>query len=258
MPPTVEAPAQPASQAVRQTRPPAPCPTPQRRHHARAKRVLDFSVAVLGLVFLSPVLLGIALLVRLSVGGPVLFRQKRAGRYSRPFIVFKFSTMSQERDGNGWLLPETQRLTPTGRFLRAYSLDELPQLWNVLRGNMSLVGPRPLLYEYLAIYTPEQLRRHDVLPGITGWAQVKGRNSLAWEERFELDLWYIDHWSLWLDARILLLTLRHLLKRDGIDPEGLGIVPDVSIEPAVIRPPSCEFEGGLGTQFAGSEVACND
>lgn len=184
------------------------------------KRLFDLALAGLGLVILSPVLLLLALLVRIVHGSPVLFTQTRPGFQGRPFRIYKFRTMTNARDENGQLLPDAHRLTRLGRFLRASSLDELPELFNVLRGEMSLVGPRPLLMQYLERYTPEQARRHQVLPGITGWAQVNGRNALTWEEKFRLDVWYVDHWSLWLDVKILLLTLWKVLKREGISQPG--------------------------------------
>ncbi len=186
----------------------------------RRKRMLDLTLATLGLVVLSPLFLLLALLVRLLLGKPVLFRQERAGYKGRPFTIYKFRTMTDARDAGGNLLPDAARLTRFGRFLRALSLDELPELFNVLRGEMSLVGPRPLLLEYLPRYSPEQMRRHDVYPGLTGWAQIHGRNALTWQDKFALDVWYADHWSFWLDVRILLLTLWKILKREGISQPG--------------------------------------
>jgi sugar transferase EpsL len=180
------------------------------------KMLCDRFIAAIALVLLSPLMAILAFLVRLSMGQPVLFRQQRPGKSALPFTVFKFSTMSQMRGPDGMLLPDADRLTALGRFLRTASLDELPQLWNVLRGEMSLVGPRPLMMNYLERYTPEQARRHEVLPGITGWAQVKGRNSLSWEQRLQLDIWYVDHWSLWFDLKILVLTIFKVLSRDDI------------------------------------------
>jgi len=185
-----------------------------------SKRLFDLLAASLGLVLASPILAVLAVLVRYKHGAPVLFRQLRPGYRDRPFYVYKFRTMSNERDANGALLPDARRLTPLGRFLRSSSLDELPELINVLRGEMSWVGPRPLLMRYLSRYTPEQARRHHVLPGITGWAQVNGRNAIAWEDKFRLDVWYVDHWSFWLDIRILLLTVWKVLKREGISQPG--------------------------------------
>ena len=184
------------------------------------KRVMDVSIASLALIMLSIPMLIAACAVRLKMGGPVLFRQLRPGLKGRPFEVLKFRTMTDARDERGQPLPDEQRLTATGRWLRRLSLDELPQLINVLRGDMSLVGPRPLLMEYLPLYTPEQARRHDVPPGITGWAQVNGRNAVDWEERFRLDVWYVDHQSLWLDLKILGLTLARVLGGDGISEPG--------------------------------------
>jgi lipopolysaccharide/colanic/teichoic acid biosynthesis glycosyltransferase len=184
------------------------------------KQCIDRLAAGVGLLCLAPVMAATALLVRATMGGPVLFRQVRPGRGGRLFQVYKFRTMLDAHDADGHPLPDEQRLTRTGRFLRATSLDELPQLWNVLRGDMSLVGPRPLLVEYLPRYSAEQARRHDVLPGITGWAQVNGRNALGWDERFRLDVWYVDHWSLALDVKILALTLLRVVQRQGISFSG--------------------------------------
>ena len=163
--------------------------------------------------------------MRCKLGSPVLFRQVRPGLYGRPFMMVKFRTMTDERGADGALLPDAQRLTAFGHFLRASSLDELPELWNVLRGEMSLVGPRPLLMEYLPLYSPAQARRHDVRPGITGWAQVNGRNAVSWDERFALDVWYVEHCSLWLDLRILWLTVRKVLVREGISAQGEATMP---------------------------------
>lgn len=185
-----------------------------------SKRLFDVLVALAGLVLFSPLLAILALLVWIFHGRPILFRQQRPGYKGRLFTIYKFRTMTEQRDANGNLLPDAERLTPFGRFLRSTSLDDLPQLINVLRGEMSLVGPRPLLAQYLERYSPEQMRRHDVLPGITGWAQVNGRNALSWEEKFRLDVWYVDHWSFWLDMRILLMTLWKVLKREGISQPG--------------------------------------
>ncbi|OJH39168.1 sugar transferase [Cystobacter ferrugineus] len=184
------------------------------------KRCIDRLAAAVGLVCFAPVMAVTALAIRVSMGGPVLFRQVRPGRGGRTFQLVKFRTMLDAHDADGQPLPDELRLTRLGKFLRATSLDELPQLWNVLRGDMSLVGPRPLLVEYLPRYSSEQARRHDVLPGITGWAQVNGRNSLGWEERFQLDVWYVDHWSLALDTRILALTILRVVQRQGISHAG--------------------------------------
>ncbi len=184
------------------------------------KRLFDLVVTLAALAVLALPLLVLYAMVRRKLGSPALFRQVRPGLHGQPFLMVKFRTMTDERGPDGELLPDAQRLTAFGRFLRASSLDELPELWNVLRGEMSLVGPRPLLMEYLPLYSPEQARRHEVRPGITGWAQVNGRNAVSWEERFSLDVWYIDHRSLWLDLRILWLTVRKVLVREGISAEG--------------------------------------
>lgn len=185
-----------------------------------SKRLMDLCLTCLALILLSPLLLLIALLVRIGLGSPVLFKQQRPGYLGRPFFIYKFRTMTDERDAQGNLLPDAKRLTRLGRFLRSTSLDELPELFNVLRGEMSLVGPRPLLMQYLERYSPEQARRHEVLPGITGWAQINGRNALSWEDKFRLDVWYVDHWSFWLDIKILFLTLIKVLRREGISQAG--------------------------------------
>lgn len=185
-----------------------------------SKRIFDLVLTGLGLIIILPLMLVLPPLVWLFLGAPVLFRQPRPGYKGHPFITYKFRTMTNQTGQDGKLLPDEQRLTPFGRFLRSTSLDDLPQLFNVLRGEMSLVGPRPLLMQYLDRYTPEQMRRHDALPGITGWAQIHGRNSLDWEERFRLDVWYVDHWSFWLDLKILLLTPWKVFKREGIHQPG--------------------------------------
>lgn len=189
------------------------------------KRLFDLLAALGLLVMLSFPLLFLCLVVRLKLGGPVLFTQIRPGLHGRPFKMVKFRSMTDARASDGELLPDALRLTAFGRLLRASSLDELPELWNVLRGEMSLVGPRPLLMEYLPLYSAEQARRHEVRPGITGWAQVNGRNALSWDERFRLDVWYIDHHSLWLDLRILWLTARKVLVREGISAQGEATMP---------------------------------
>jgi lipopolysaccharide/colanic/teichoic acid biosynthesis glycosyltransferase len=184
------------------------------------KRLLDIVVALLALVVLSPLIVALAVLVRARCGAPAFFIQARPGLHGQPFRIVKFRTMTHARDAGGNLLPDGDRLTRFGRFLRSTSLDELPELWNVLTGDMSLVGPRPLLMEYLPLFTPEQARRHDVRPGITGWAQVNGRNAITWDERFALDVWYVDHHSLWLDARIVWRTVVNVLSRHGVSAEG--------------------------------------
>lgn len=185
-----------------------------------AKRTLDLLLSLLVLVCLAPFLLCLAVLVRIRLGSPVLFRQMRPGLGGRPFRLVKFRTMLDSTDSQGQLLADAARLTPFGRFLRSSSLDELPELWNVVRGDMSLVGPRPLLMQYLDRYTPEQARRHEARPGITGWAQVNGRNALSWEQKFALDVWYVDHRSLLLDLRILWLTGIKVVRREGISAPG--------------------------------------
>ena len=184
------------------------------------KRLLDIIIAAAALVLLSPVLLLLAWQIRRKLGTPVLFRQVRPGRGGIPFVMYKFRTMRDAEDENGRPLPDAERLTPFGRKLRAASLDELPELWNVLKGDMSLVGPRPLLMQYLPLYDNFQNRRHEMKPGITGWAQVNGRNAASWDERFACDIWYIDHFSLCLDIKILLLTVKKVLNRSGINSEG--------------------------------------
>jgi len=184
------------------------------------KRLIDFLAAAAGLFCLWPVLLVLAFLVRRKLGSPVVFSQVRPGLAGKPFRMYKFRTMTDATDHEGELLPDEVRLTAFGRFLRSTSLDELPELWNVLKGEMSLVGPRPLLMEYLPLYTAEQARRHEARPGITGWAQVNGRNAISWEDKFSLDVWYVDNQSLWLDMRILWMTVRKVLVREGIAAAG--------------------------------------
>lgn len=184
------------------------------------KRIFDLVLVVPGIVLISPLLALVALALLLNGSRPILFRQERAGLRGKVFKVFKFRTMRDAFDEQGNPLPDEQRLTRLGQFLRAASLDELPELFNILRGEMSLVGPRPLMAKYLPLYSTEQMRRHDVLPGLTGWAQINGRNALTWEERFTLDLWYVDHWSLWLDLKILALTLWKVIRREGISEPG--------------------------------------
>ena len=195
-------------------------------YRRRGKRALDLVLVLAALPMLSPLLGVVALLVRLRLGAPVLFRQQRPGLAGQPFTLFKFRTMTGARDACGNLLPDDRRLTPLGRFLRATSLDELPELFNVLRGEMSLVGPRPLLLQYLERYTPQQARRHQVRPGITGWAQINGRNALTWEEKFAMDVWYVDRQSLWLDLKIMALTIGKMVKREGISQPGQATVQE--------------------------------
>ncbi|MBO6827509.1 MAG: sugar transferase [Sneathiella sp.] len=189
------------------------------------KRCIDILGASFGLLFLSPVIVAVALNVRREMGSPVLFRQTRPGRNGKPFQMIKFRTMRDTFDAEGNALPDADRLTSFGRFLRSSSLDEIPELWNVLRGEMSLVGPRPLLMEYLPLYSHEQARRHEVRPGVTGWAQVNGRNAISWDEKFALDVWYIDNRSLWLDLKIIWLTIRKVVKREGISAAGEATMP---------------------------------
>ncbi len=184
------------------------------------KRMLDLVLTLPGLVILSPVLLILSILVWVYHGWPILYRQKRPGYKGKPFYIYKFRTMTEQRGENGALLPDELRLTRFGRALRSTSLDELPELFNILRGEMSIVGPRPLLMQYLERYSPEQARRHDVVPGMTGWSQINGRNQITWQEKFTLDVWYVDHWSFWLDIKILFLTIIKVLTREGINQPG--------------------------------------
>jgi lipopolysaccharide/colanic/teichoic acid biosynthesis glycosyltransferase len=200
------------------------------------KRAFDVALTVPALIVLSPVFALVALAVRMSLGSPVIFRQQRPGKNERPFTLYKFRTMRDARDAQGTLLPDARRLTRLGAFLRATSLDELPELVNVLRGDMSLVGPRPLLMEYLPLYSPEQRRRHDVRPGVTGWAQVNGRNALTWREKFALDIEYVEHVSMGLDLRILILTIVSVVRSEGISHSG-----HVTMQP---------FRGGHGRDDA--------
>jgi len=181
------------------------------------KRIFDFFVGLMAMVLLAPVFVMIAWKIRRKLGSPVLYKQVRPGFHGQPFKMIKFRTMRDTVDEQGRPLPDSERMTPFGNFLRSASLDELPELWNVLKGEMSLVGPRPLLMEYLPLYTPEQARRHEVRPGITGWAQVNGRNAITWDEKFRLDVWYVDNVSLWLDMKILYLTLKKVFLREGIN-----------------------------------------
>ncbi|MBU3602783.1 sugar transferase [Polynucleobacter sp. AM-25C3] len=189
------------------------------------KRLFDFLIGFLLLTILMLPLVILMLMIRVKLGAPVLFKQTRPGLKSKPFEMIKFRTMTNDCDLNGFLLPDADRLTPFGRFLRSTSLDELPELWNVLKGEMSLVGPRPLLMAYLPLYSPDQARRHEVRPGITGWAQVNGRNAVSWHDRFMLDEWYVDNYSFWLDIKILFLTVRKVLGREGISAQGEATMP---------------------------------
>jgi sugar transferase EpsL len=200
--------------------------TSQRGWRFWIKSIFDRCVALCGLIILSPVFIAVSMLVRLSMGRPILFRQQRPGHFAKPFILLKFRTMAVQHDARGNLLPDAERLTRVGRWLRSTSLDELPQMWNVLRGDISLVGPRPLLMNYLPRYSREQALRHHVMPGLTGWAQINGRNALSWEEKFVLDTWYADHWSLWLDLKILGMTVLRVLRRDGISNQDHATMPE--------------------------------
>jgi len=183
------------------------------------KRLFDLISSFIGLLFLLPVIILIVLLVRFKIGSPIFFKQARPGLNGEIFNMYKFRTMTNERDKNGVLKPDSVRLTKFGKFLRSTSLDELPGLWSALKGDMSLVGPRPLLVEYLPLYSEKQSRRHDIKPGITGWAQVNGRNAISWDEKFELDVWYVDNQSFWLDIKILWLTVKKVIVRDGISAQ---------------------------------------
>jgi sugar transferase EpsL len=191
------------------------------------KRIIDFIAAISALIILSPVLLVVAVLVRIKLGGPVLFCQQRPGLKGRLFTIYKFRTMiSKTHDEKGAILPDDKRLLPFGLWLRTTSLDELPELFNVFKGDMSIVGPRPLMTKYLDRYTPQQARRHEVKPGITGWAQINGRNNITWEEKYQFDVWYVDHWSLWLDIKILVKTIWMVFKRENVAKEGHATVDE--------------------------------
>jgi sugar transferase EpsL len=185
-----------------------------------SKRAFDVIFSLIGLILVSPILMIISILLWLKIGAPIVFRQERPGYLEKPFWIYKFRTMSDKRDKYGNLLPDKYRITSFGKFLRTFSLDELPELINILRGDMSFVGPRPLLMEYLDRYSVAQRRRHEVLPGITGWAQINGRNVLSWEDKFRFDVWYVDNWSLWLDFKIIFITIWKVIKREGISQPG--------------------------------------
>lgn len=206
--------------------------TPSSFYARTGKRWLDLLLALPALVVFSPLFAVLALLVRVKLGSPVLFQQQRPGRHGQPFMLRKFRTMTDARSADGSLLPDEERLTPFGRLLRSTSLDEVPELWNIVRGDMSLVGPRPLLMRYLPRYSAEQARRHEVRPGITGWAQINGRNALTWEQKFALDIWYVDHLSLWLDLKIILLTFLKILKREGINQPGQATMEEFMADKA--------------------------
>lgn len=218
------------------------------------KRTVDLIAALAMLALAAPVMLVVAVLIYLGMGRPVLFRQLRAGYKGKPFVLIKFRTMREAFGPDGRPLPDARRITRLGRLLRRTSLDELPQIVNVLRGEMSLIGPRPLLVRYLDRYTPEQARRHDVKPGLTGWAQVHGRNALSWEERFALDVWYVDHWSLRLDAKIVLLTIWRVLRGEGISPAGEATMPEFlgsGCRPGTMRPALAESKHNLPSRLDG-------
>lgn len=193
-------------------------------HTVILKRGFDLCLILIMLPFIMPLLIILAILIRIKLGSPIFFKQIRPGYNGVPFLMVKFRTMTEHRNKEGALLPDDKRLTSFGKFLRSTSLDELPELWNVFNGQMSLVGPRPLLLEYLPLYTPEQYRRHMIRPGITGWAQINGRNSISWEEKFKLDVWYVDNCSLWLDVKILFLTIKKVFIREGISAEGSSTI----------------------------------
>jgi lipopolysaccharide/colanic/teichoic acid biosynthesis glycosyltransferase len=194
-------------------------------YHQGGKRLLDLVLSIISLFLLAPFIMLVTFVVWIKLGAPILFSQQRPGLLGKPFTIYKFRTMTDERDDQGRLLPDADRLTAFGNFLRSTSLDELPELFNVLKGDMSLIGPRPLLMEYLPRYTTEQMRRHEVRPGITGWAQVNGRNALKWEEKFQMDVWYVEHCSFWLDLKILWLTFIALVKREGISAQEHATMP---------------------------------
>ncbi|ELA9070752.1 sugar transferase [Vibrio parahaemolyticus] len=189
------------------------------------KRIFDFTASLFGLIFLSPIIALVAWKIRKNLGSPVLFRQIRPGLNGKPFEMVKFRTMKDAVDPQGNPLPDSERMTPFGDKLRNSSLDELPELWNVLKGEMSLVGPRPLLMQYLPLYTQEQARRHEVRPGVTGWAQINGRNAISWDDKFKLDVWYVDNRNLWLDIKILFLTVKKVFIKEGISAEGEATMP---------------------------------
>ena len=189
-----------------------------------SKRIFDLTFALIALVILSPVLILTAIFVRIFIGSPILFTQQRPGYMGRPFHIYKFRSMTNRFARDGSLLSDAERLTRFGRILRSLSLDELPELFNILRGEMSFVGPRPLLMDYLPLYSPEQMRRHDVMPGLTGWAQVNGRNAIDWPSRFRMDVWYVDNWSFWLDIRIIFMTVSKVVLREGVNQAGQSTV----------------------------------
>ncbi|MGA2070552.1 MAG: sugar transferase [Sedimentisphaerales bacterium] len=190
------------------------------------KRLFDMIASAAGLIVISPFLVVLAFMVRLKLGSPILFRQQRPGLGGKAFVIYKFRTMTDQRDASGNLLPDEQRLPAFGRFLRSTSFDELPELLNVLKGDMSIVGPRPLMMKYLGRYSPQQARRHEVRPGITGWAQINGRNAVSWEDKFRLDVWYVDNWTLWLDMKIILKSVWMVVAREGITQHGRATIDE--------------------------------
>ena len=195
------------------------------KHKYWKKRIFDLVLCSFSCFVILPVVVIIAMAAFISMGHPIIFKQLRPGKDGKPFYLYKFRTMLELKDDKGDYLPDEKRLTAFGRFLRRYSLDELPELWNVIKGDMSLVGPRPLLMEYIRYYTPEQARRHEVKPGITGWAQINGRNAISWEDKFQLDVWYVENWSLSLDIKIIVLTIIKVIKGEGVTPEFGEIMP---------------------------------
>jgi len=237
------------------------------RSKSRLKRVLDLVVSIMVLILVSPVLCMMALIIRFKLGAPVIFRQVRPGLRGEPFKMYKFRTMNDKQDEEGKLLPDAERLTRLGNFLRSASLDELPEFINVVKGDMSLVGPRPLLMQYLDRYTPEQARRHEVKPGITGWAQVNGRNALSWEGKFALDVWYVDNQSFWLDLRILGMTIWKVFRREGISSEGCATMDEFMGSELRDKNIKSFYEGTqdkqravneLGEAFAQAAISHND
>ncbi len=198
----------------------------RKKNYFLIKNLLDLSISFISLILLIPLFLILTILIKLTSKGPLFFKQNRPGRNGKLFILYKFKTMNDIREEYGNFLPDEKRLTDIGKFLRKLSLDEIPELWNVLKGEMSLVGPRPLLVEYLNRYTPEQARRHEVKPGITGWAQVNGRNAITWEEKFKYDIWYIDNWSLWLDIKVIFMTIIKVIKGEGINQPGCATMEE--------------------------------
>ncbi len=192
----------------------------------KIKRLIDIIGSLIGLTITSPIMITISIIIYFAMGRPIFFKQVRPGLNGKPFVIYKFRTMLDLRDKDGKPLPDEKRLTTIGKFLRSTTLDELPQFWNVLKGDMSLVGPRPFLMEYLDRYTPEQARRHNAKPGMTGWAQVNGRNAISWEKKFELDVWYVDNWNILLDLKIIFLTILKVFKREGINAEGYATTPE--------------------------------